>query len=405
MRDVNNYKALVKDDYLAFAGSDWPTYEEFCSHQNVPDFVYDELDSFVANNQTFNNHAFCVLPFYGIEYPERTACCLMLPHDLDQVRQQMLAGVRPTACNKCWALEDSGITSDRQLKNSMLDYYTNLDIQVLYQQARDNQASIVSYKIDTSTVCNATCVTCGPHSSSSWQRLSKKYSGTQPVVFNNTKIKKSAVDTVINFENAVTINFRGGEPLMSKTNFYILEKLLEHGNVDCFLSFTTNGSIVLDSSQWELISRFKNLNFNFSIDGIKKVFEYMRYPLSWDKLLENIDICKQRNVPISASYTISNINLLYHQTTTQWFKDNNIAYIHNLVYRPTHFRPAALSLDVKEKIKQHTDHPEVLNFLGGHTTSDEQDFVNARTEIQKQDAIKGINIAEYLPEFANLANL
>lgn len=405
MRDVDNYKTLVKDDYLVFAGPDWPTYEDFCSHQNVPDFVYDELDSFFANSPAFDNPAFCVLPFYGIEYPQRTSCCLMLPHDLAQVRQQMLDGVRPSACNKCWNLEDSGIRSDRQLKNSMLDYYTNLDIRVLYQKAKDNQASIVSYKLDTSTVCNATCVTCGTSSSSAWQKLNKKHNNLSPVTFNNIKIKKSDVESLIDLKNAISINFRGGEPLLSKTNFYILEKLLEHNNTDCFLTFTTNGSIELDSDRWQLLSRFKNLNFNFSIDGIEKVFEYMRYPLSWTKLLENIDICKQRNIPISASYTISNINLLYHQTTTQWFKDNNIDYINNLVYYPVHFRPAALSLSVKEKIKQQINHPDVLKFLSSHTTTDEQDFVNAKTEIQKQDAIKGINIAEYLPEFAKLADL
>lgn len=405
MRDFDSYKSLLKNDYQAFAGPDWPTYEDFCSHQDVPDFVYNELDSFLANNQVFDNPAFCVLPFYGIEYPQKTSCCLMLPHDLALVRQQMLNGIRPVACSKCWNLEDVGLTSDRQIKNSMLDHYTNLDISVLYQQAKLNQASIVSYKLDTSTVCNATCITCSPKSSSAWQRLNKKHNHTQPVVFNNTKIKKSTVESVVDFKSAVSINFRGGEPLLSKTNFYILEKLLEHNNNNCFLSFTTNGSITLDSDQWQLLSHFKNLNFNFSIDGVEKVFEYMRYPLSWSTLLENIDICKQHNIPISASYTISNINLLYHQTTTQWFKDNNINYINNPVYYPTHFRPAALSLEVKEKIKQQINHPEVLKFLNGHTPNDDLDFNKAKSEIQKQDALKGINIAECLPDFANLANL
>ena len=34
----------------------------------------------------FSNPAFCVLPFYGIEYPANTPCCLLKKgHDLTQM--------------------------------------------------------------------------------------------------------------------------------------------------------------------------------------------------------------------------------------------------------------------------------------------------------------------------------
>ena len=402
MRDTVVYKTLSKDDYQAFAGPDWPLYDQFVLHQNVPESVYDEIDSFLASHTKFDNPAFCVLPFYGFEYPQKTSCCLMKSHNIAQVRQQMLDGVRPEACNVCWNLEDAGIISDRQLKNSMLDHYTNQDISQLYQRSKDGLFSTVSYKIDTSTICNATCVTCGPGSSSAWQQLEKKNKKT---IFSiKPSMDEAIVANLINYNTAVSINFRGGEPLLSKTNFVVLERLIKHNNTDCFVSFTTNGSITPSDYQLSLLKQFRNLDFNFSIDGVGKVFEYMRYPLTWNKLLENLDFCKQHRIPISASYTISNLNILHHKETTQWFKEHNINYINNLVTSPRHFRPAALAKQVKLKIIELTQSQEVADMLGSHTSTDIQDYNKLLTVIREQDSQKGINITDYLPDFVAISN-
>jgi sulfatase maturation enzyme AslB (radical SAM superfamily) len=401
---IEKYKGLSKYDYQLFAGPDWPEYENFLTHQNVPEFVYKEIDEFLTNHVPFDNPAFCVLPFYGIEYPAKVACCLMPQHVIiEQVRQQMLDGVRPSACNKCWKLEDLGLQSDRQLKNSMLDYYSDTDIEVLYKQAKNNQASIVSYKIDTSTTCNSTCVTCGPELSTAWHKLeskSRSISIKRPAL-----ILKSSAKTLINFETAVAINFRGGEPLLSKTNFFILEQLIAHKNTDCFIAFTTNGSIIPNEYQISLLKQFKNLNFNFSIDGINRVFEYLRYPLAWTDILKTIEFCRQMKFDVSVSYTISNLNVMYHKETTQWFKDNSIPYINNIVHAPIHYNPTSLPLAVKNWINELTLDQEISNLLKDHTPQDEINYSRAIIDIKKQDLQKKINIVDYLPEWANITGL
>lgn len=400
---IEKYKGVSKDDYQLFSGPDWPEYENFIQHQNVPAFVYKEIDEFLANHVAFDNPAFCVLPFYGIEYPKKIACCLMTPHNIEQVKQQMLDGIRPSACNKCWKLEDMGLQSDRQIKNSMLDYYANSDIGVLYQQAKDNNTSVVSYKIDTSSTCNSTCVTCGPASSTAWHKLESKSRSILPK--RPVLITKAASKELINFETAISINFRGGEPLLSKTNFFILEQLIEHNNTDCFITFTTNGSIIPSEYQISLLKQFKNLNFNLSIDGTNKVFEYLRYPLAWTDMLKTIEFCKQMQIDISASYTISNLNVMYHKETTQWFKDNSISYINNIVDSPLHYRPAALPLAAKNRIKELTLDQEIASLLKDHTARDEINYSSAVIDIKKQDLQKGINIADYLPEWTNITGL
>ena len=343
----------------------------------------------------FSNPAFCVLPFYGIEHPANTPCCLLKPgHNLNQIKSDMLEGRRPDACATCWKLEDAGIVSDRQLKNQALDFYLDKDIRAIVDDCNNGLNSTIHYKIDTSNVCNGTCVTCGSHSSSAWAQIERKHK-----IKNFTQqwtIAPVQVDNNINYTTAKSIGFRGGEPLLSQTNFHILEQLIEHNNTDCFINFTTNGSIELNNYQKNLLKQFKNVNFCFSIDGVGPVFEYLRFPLKWDMLLENIEYCRQNGILVSTSYTVSNMNVLYHNETMKWFNDNALEVVTNPVQFPRHFRPTALPQAVKKQMPQ--------AFFTPHTDADDADFKVFQAEICKQDTWKKISIAKYLPEFADLIN-
>lgn len=394
------YRYVTEQDYNVVAGPDWPAYDQFQLHNGVPDFVYDEINTMLWNQKPFDDPAFCVLPFYGVEYPSKSVCCLMTSQaNLAQVKTDMLNGVRPTECQHCWTLEDGGIKSDRLIKNETLDFYTKKDLINLYNDAKLDHNKVIHYKIDTDKICNATCVTCGSGASSSWAELERKNLG---IITPRRKINITEANQLIDYTSAVAISFRGGEPLLSGTNFHILEKLLEHGNDHCFISFVTNGSIEISKKHQKLLARFKNMNFSFSIDGIGPVFEYMRYPLKWDQLQKNIQFCRKNNILISSNYTISNINILYHQQTTQWFKDNKIPYRNGYVSNPTYFRPGAFPIDIKEKIK--SINPELSNLLKD-TDHDEQDFKQMKQIISQQDSWKKIQIQDFLPEFAQLVNL
>lgn len=400
MRDISKYKEILKEDYESFAGPDWPPYTQFIKHENVEAFVYAEIDEFVKNYTKFADPAFCVLPFYGTELPKKIVCCLMKPGNTDEVKKQMLSGIRPDACSVCWHLEDAGLVSDRILKNNTLDYYANCDLSLLYNDAKKNSTTTISYKIDTSSVCNATCVTCSGSFSSAWRRLEKKHTGISNNTFPNITSKQA--QGLINFSTAKMINFRGGEPLLSETNFLILRELVNCGNTDCFISFTTNGSIIPNTQQLEILSMFSHVNFNISIDGLGPVFEYLRYPLRWATILKTIDFCKNQNYDISVSYTLSNLNVLYHTKTTEWFKQNSLNYNMNSVSHPTYFRPSALSQTLKSKILSKDSNPEITAFLQHHSTIDETDFEKFKIEIAKQDKWKNIVINDFMPELIEL---
>jgi hypothetical protein len=343
---------------------------------------------------------FCVLPFYGREYPGDVACCLLdKTADIADIKSDMLAGIRPNACTKCWTLEDAGIKSDRQIKNETLDFYANTDLAKLFEQCQYGEYSVIHYKIDTSNTCNSTCITCGSFSSSLWGQLEQRHTGKY---FKTWKIRPEKVDTWINYAQAKVMSFRGGEPLLSDTNFHILEKLIEAGNTTCCISFVTNGSVKLSSRQQDIINQFSNVNVSFSIDGVGKVFEYLRYPLVWNDILENINWCRTHGHMISASYTVSNLNVLYYTETCNWFDQEQIPYIINPVYQPAHFSVRALPEEIKNQLKLQITDSNVLDMLVTHTAQDDIDYKRFQREIQKQDTWKGIKMQAYLPELMKL---
>lgn len=399
-RDLNKYSFITRPDYDAVAGPDWPSYDNFRQHKNVEDFVYNEIDTMLADVNPFEHPSFCILPFYGTEHPANRPCCLLPPtYNLEEIKSNMLAGQRPTACQKCWTLEDAGVKSDRQLQNEKLEFYFDQDLRSLYKQAKLGNSQTVHYKIITNNTCNATCVTCYSNCSSAWAQL-ERTNGVEPSP--SWQMTPVEVDPLIDYATARSIVFCGGEPFLSKTNFHVLEKLLAAGNTSCFISFDTNGSSDLTAYQKELIGKFSNVNFCFSIDGIGPVFEYLRYPLTWSKLLENIEYCRQNNILISASYTVSNVNIFYHTQTVTWFKAQGINYNINPVYNPVHFRPGALSKEIKQQIISNGLAEDAQILVENHSEEQDRLYLDFLKRIQEQDLWKGISIHDYLPKFAQL---
>jgi sulfatase maturation enzyme AslB (radical SAM superfamily) len=210
----------------------------------------------------------------------------------------------------------------------------------------------------------------------------------------------TTIEQHANLQELVTLTLLGGEPLYEKQNFRLLERLLELGNSNVFISIVTNGSVELSESHRHILAQFSNLNFCISIDGIGPVFEYMRYPLKWDQLLENLKFFQSITSNISASYTISNVNVPYYIETRDWFQRNNIPHNHNLVYNPEFFQPRALPQSIKSKLKQTFSDADYQSLIGDdHTQHDEQLYQQCQQELARQDRLKGIQAQDYLPAF------
>jgi hypothetical protein len=349
---------------------------------------------------------FCVLPWFGreISWAEKeTHCCLLPKHyDINLIKSQMLAGEQPTDCQKCWNLEKHGLRSDRQVKNAALDWWWDKDLSFIKQEAQSDNTDIRMLKLLTSYTCNALCVSCGETSSSSWYNLKKQH---KTIPINQYKfVDLDLVKQKVDFKKLICLSLIGGEPLYEKKNFDLLEYLIELGNNSVFLSIVTNGSVALTSRQKSVLSKFKNVNFSLSIDGTGPVFEYVRYPLKWNQLENNLRFFKEVTDNNSVNYTISNLNILNHNETTAWFRANNLPFSNNPIYSPSWLQPRALPESVKSVLKQRLTITDYNTFIGDHTEKDQQNFKTFLKEIDWQDSVKGISYKNYLPELAQLLN-
>lgn len=351
---------------------------------------------------------FCVLPWFGREISwdrNNTHCCLLpKTYNIENIKSAMLRGERPVECQKCWHLESNGQKSDRQVKNSTLDWVLDRNIELIKNDAEQGNSEILILKLFTSYTCNATCVSCNSDASSSWYQLDKKIFSIVP----EKKYKFVDIDEVtkeVNFKNLKMLSLIGGEPLYEKKNFDFLEHMLELGNDTVFLSIVTNGSVTMSDRQKTILSKFKNLNFSLSIDGTEKVFEYLRYPLKWDVLLDNLKFFKEISDNISSNYTISNLNVIYHNETVSWFNRENINFSNSIIYNPSWLQPNALPTNVIDHLKSILS-PSDYGALVGNNNEDArlQRFAQFLVKIKQQDTAKGVNLKDYLPELAEMIN-
>jgi sulfatase maturation enzyme AslB (radical SAM superfamily) len=342
------------------------------------------------------NNYFCVLPYYSFElgmgHQKNIFCCKLAPRsDIEQVRNSIRNKSRSPHCTACWDLEDHGLQSERQVHNSTFDYLLDRDIESIENDAVQGHYNTKIIKLHTSNICNGTCVTCGSGSSSAWASLESKKISYQIA-------PDSMLDT-INWAEAVQLSFVGGEPLLEKKNFGILEHLIALGNTKCFISIVTNGSVELSTKQLAVLSAFPNINICLSIDGVGQSFEYLRYPLSWDLFNTNLKRFKEFSDNISVSCMISNLNVYYYTDMVDYFKSEGLNYICRPIVFPDYFSPGNLPESAKVKIIQHNKkyQKDVEHFVSVTTPTPES--LHAFThEITRQDGLKEIKIEQYLPE-------
>ena len=289
---------------------------------------------------------FCVQPWLskelGYSNNNNSVCCwLSRPYDLTQVKYDLLNNIKSKDCAKCWQAEANNETSRRIQQNILADTLYNLSIENIQDMCEVNGYNPTIYQITTSNICNGACIMCGPDASSKWQSLSKDFG------------KKELDNVDIDYATAKYVEFVGGEPLLEQKNIEILKKL----NTNCVISFVTNGSIDIKQELLDLLSKFNKLIICLSIDGIGQVYEYQRWPLKWNKLLENLEKFKSLECDLSVSYTLTNINLPYKKQTIDWFEKEKLNYIVNEVKNLHYFDP---NMPISKETIQELDRQDSL---------------------------------------------
>ena len=232
-------------------------------------------------------------------------------------RKEMLDGKRPSECNYCWNVEDnSNSFSDRVFKSQeewSLPEYDN----ILRTHWRDN-FNPKYVEVSFSNTCNFKCAYCGPQFSSKWveeiekhgpYKISHDYNNVDQLkAKNEMPYKKSEPNPYVDafwewwpelFKDLHTFRITGGEPLLSKDTFKVLEYIDEHYEENSNLSLAINTNLGVPDT---LIDKFiklahklttenkvKKLEVYTSVEGTHKQAEYTRFGLDYNKFWVNVD--------------------------------------------------------------------------------------------------------------------
>lgn len=259
-----------------------------------------------------------------------------------QERTQMLAGERPAGCSYCWKIEDSGNRSDRVYRSGE-SWAQNSRIEIFDALAEQN-VNPRYVEVNFNQACNFKCTYCSPHLSTEWEKdvdQNGPYSVLDP---NGYEYKHNDLDALKRqglmpsktaqadnpyieafwkwwpelYRNLEVFRITGGEPLMDKNTFKVLEYIYENPNAWLEMSITTNmcppTPLLMDKfiekakkleeiqiwedkkrwnpgsgNHWYVNMALKNLALFVSVDSVGDHAEYGRNGLNFSQMTANVN--------------------------------------------------------------------------------------------------------------------
>jgi organic radical activating enzyme len=282
-----------------------------------PSFCIAKWKQVTLHLQTGHNHS-CHHPTthkVGLEEIAKNPSALHNTAYKKKQRRQMLEGERPKECDYCWKVEDS---SSESISDRIYKSYDSW-AQPYFDEVRNlpwNENVNPSYlEVSFSSVCNFKCSYCSPQISSAWMEEIKQHGGYPTSTgFNDIEWMKREDQMPIphNQYNPYVEAFwkwwpdvypglkhfriTGGEPLMAKDTFKVLDYIIENPNPEIHLS--VNSNLVVPAQLFEKfiekikiiteekkVAKFKIFT---SADTYGAQAEYIRNGLDYNQWLANI---------------------------------------------------------------------------------------------------------------------
>ena len=200
--------------------------------------------------------------------------------------------------------------------------------------------------------CNLKCRMCNHHSSTSWFSDSIAL-GIPKHELTSCQLDEKQIDSLIAFlstlDKRITIELKGGEPLMHTHSRYFFEQLKELSKTKTIkINCITNGTLFPD---W-FAAAITNIEVDLqvSIDGLYDVYEYVRgdSTQSWNECLEKVEQFRSLpNIKLSYNYVIQNTTVHHVAEFTKLFSERiNWIVLNNPGYMAVNVMPESSKHDI-----------------------------------------------------------
>jgi hypothetical protein len=266
-------------------------------------------------------------------------------------RKEMLQGARPVECDYCWGVEDnSDRFSDRIFKSGESWSYPFMK-EITESDWRDDY-NPKYVEVAFSNACNFKCSYCGPAFSSKWVEEIEQY-GHYPTLdnFNSTEWMKVEDKFPIParehnpyveafwkwwpdlYRDLHTFRITGGEPLMAKDTWKVLDYIIEQPNPNTELKLAFNSNLGVPT---ELVKKFiekikriedegraKEVVIFTSVDTWGPQAEYIRTGLEFNRFWDHVNMilteCPRVIITFMSTYnalSVFNYEQLIHNVYT-----------------------------------------------------------------------------------------
>ena len=312
---------------------------------------------------------------------ERNPSALHNTNFKKQQRKNMLKGGKPKECDYCWNVEDANpdAFSDRIMKSGEAWAFPYFDKIKKSDPSENTNPTYV--EVSFSNQCNMSCGYCDVKSSSNWQHEIKTQ-GHYPTsgMYNNTEwMERDGIVPIPHskpnpyrdafwkwwpdlYPTLHTFRITGGEPILSKDTFKVLDYIIDNPNLNPMLEMSVNTNLCAPQDMVEeFIDKVKyitekDLVWNFalftSIESWGKQAEYMRDGMDTERFWNNLDMfltkCQKPEATIMATYNLTSVPT-YHEVIKKVFE------LKKKHYNGKRYRHYAVILDTA-----YLRHPEFL---------------------------------------------
>jgi MoaA/NifB/PqqE/SkfB family radical SAM enzyme len=318
---------------------------------------------------------------------------------LTALREQNNNNIWDPGCWECERLENSGRTSFR---TDMIDTFGT----------KRNLSGPQRIDLLFDRSCNLACMTCGPASSTLWEKQLRDNKLPVTQYINNPDGSLEQISNMLrslDLSNLEIVQMCGGETLLGNTYWRAAEliaKLVPDAKNKVIIGFQTNGTQPIDEKYYKTIEKFKLVRFLVSIDGTHNRFEYLRWPATWSQVTDNIMQLRE-TVPVNTMFYVQEVTscltMFYYNEVRDWAKQN---FSTNRLGDPTgHANQLAIHkhLDINNITNEYVNairNTEMFHLLKPNWTENPSAITETIGELDKFDAIRNQNWKKTFPEVA-----
>lgn len=356
---------------------------------------------------------------------ERSVDNIIKSPAFNQLRKNMLSGLRSKECSRCYAKEDAGLNSDRLGHNSQ---WKNIKQDNLNKDGSLDKFNPVYLDIRLNNICNLKCRMCSGYFSSAIAQEEVVLFGKKESVQSSLRLQQRnlGLKEIIKYvPTAEKIYFAGGEPLLTAEHYEILDALIACGNTDLEITYNTNFTTLTyrGRSVLALWKQFSNVKVGASLDAEGAVAEYVRHGTDWNTIESNLKLVKSQcphvNFTVTSTVGLLNANSLI-KLQQRWHNSgtlNILKFFQTAMISPAHLTVCALPLKHKQQLEQTINHHivwcrennakdlatqwnDVLNYMW--SKDDSHTIAEFKRLTQITDQHRNESLATTIPELKNL---